>query len=106
MTGAGRKPDGQIIKRWRSRDRQHSYALRVRYGRDRVYVRLGLEAEGWSDRTAELELERVLEEIAIGVWRPPIPEVPDGDRDPTLHEFASWWLADREAEIGQSAHDD
>src|SRR4051794_9821059 len=103
MSSAGRKADGQIVKRWRARDGQHSYALRVRYGRERVYLRLGLEAEGWNDRAAEAELGRILEEMAAGVWRPPAPEAPDADRDPTLHEFASWWLADREAEIGQSA---
>lgn len=97
-----------MIKRWRARDQQFSFALRVRCGGERVYVRLGVEADGWNDRAAASELDRISKEIALGIWKRPAskPTHPEIERDPTLHEFASWWLADREAELGQSAYDD
>lgn len=105
-TGDEAPAKGEILKNWRKRDGQYSYALRVRHEGRRVYMRLGREIDGWNDHAARAELSRILNEIAAGTWNPPAPEIEDTDRDPGFHEFASWWLSEREPAIGQSAYDD
>jgi hypothetical protein len=69
-------------------------------------VPLGLEADGWNDYRARLELESIVREIAAGVWRPPERALDVSDRDPTFHEFASFWLEEKEADLERSTYDD
>ncbi len=74
-----------------------TFALRFRaYGR-REYVTLGRGADGWTRKRAEVELENVVADVRRGLWQPAARSaaVPDADRDPTLHVFASQWLAER-----------
>jgi integrase len=79
-----------------------TYSFRVRYRGERVTVRLGNELEGWSRRLAELKLAQTLEEIAAGVWRPPVPDLPDDEHDPTFHEFATIWFDRHSADLDES----
>lgn len=40
---------GSIVKRYRKRDHQFSYGLRIRAYGERFWVPLGTEREGWND---------------------------------------------------------
>jgi integrase len=74
------------------RRRSPTFGLRFRaYGR-REYVSLGTAAEGWTRAKAKTELQNVLADVRRGIWRPAAPKVPEIDRDPTFHEFASRWF--------------
>jgi integrase len=93
-----RKATGQVVERERKRGRV--YALRFRAYGQRQFVTLGTAEEGWSRARAELELQNVLADVRRGIWQLPQPE-PDPiepRREPGFHEFASEWVAAREAE--------
>jgi integrase len=94
----GRAASGQVVVRARKAGRV--YALRFRaYGR-REYLTLGTDADGWSQQRAEVELQNVLADVRRGVWRPARPaDAAAHTQDPTFHEFASEWFADKRAEI-------
>ena len=47
-----------------------------------------------------------MREVAAGVWRPPAPRLDPNDRDPTFHEFATFWLDEKEADLDRSTYDD
>ena len=79
----GRPRVGEVKKTWRKRDQQWRFALRIWWQGERLWVPLGLEADGWNDYRAKLELEAVMREVAAGVWRPPAPPLDPGDRDPS-----------------------
>lgn len=79
-----------------------TYSIRVRWRGERVIVRLGNELEGWSRPLAELKLAETIAAIEAGVWRPPVPDIADDDRDPVFHEFATVWLDRHLAELDQS----
>ena len=80
-----------------------SYVARVyAYGR-REKVTLGTNKQGWNRQRAELEIEKILQQIERGTWVPPRLE-PREDRledamsqlgvrvDETFRTFAnSWW---------------
>jgi integrase len=104
----GRPRAGEVKKTWRKRDQQWRFALRIWWQGERVWVPLGLEADGWNDYRARLELENVMREVAAGVWRPPAPPPPldPADRDPIFHEFATFWLDEKEADLEGSTYDD
>ena len=106
MARRGRRPTGEVKKIWRKRDQQWRFALRIPWRGERVWVPLGLEADGWNDYRAKLELENVMREIAAGVWRPPAPPLDPNDRDPTFHEFATFWLEEKEADLDRSTYAD
>ena len=94
-----RPATGQVIERTNA-EGGTTFALRFRaYGR-REYVTLGVDRDGWNRQKAEEELANVLADVRRGIWRPieptPVPELPR--EEPTFHEFASEWLAAREAE--------
>jgi integrase len=94
-----RKATGQVVERERTRGHVH-FALRFRaYGR-RQFVTLGSAEEGWTRQRAELELQNVLADVRRGIWQPaqPEPEPVEPQPEPTVHEFASEWLARRNAE--------
>jgi integrase len=89
-----RTATGQVIER--NGKRGVSYALRFRAYGERRFVTL---APGTSRREAELELENVLADVRRGIWRAPTAApVAAPTEAPTFHEFASEWLAAREAE--------
>ena len=48
----GPSSTGTVVKRWRKRDGQYSYGLRVRAYGERFWVPLGTEREGWNERRA------------------------------------------------------
>ncbi len=90
-----RQATGQVVVRERKTSRV--YALRFRAYGDRQYVTLGADAEGWSQRRAETELENVLADVRRGIWRPAQSEpAPAPAEDPTFHEFASEWYTQHE----------
>ena len=47
-----------------------------------------------------------MREIAAGVWRPPAPPIKVERGDPRFHEFASFWLEEKEADLDRSTFDD
>lgn len=102
MARRGRRPTGEVKKIWRKRDQQWRFALRIPWRGERVWVPLGLEADGWNDYRAKLELENVMREVAAGIWRPPAPPLDPNDHDPTFHEFATFWLEEKEADLDRS----
>ena len=47
-----------------------------------------------------------MREVEAGVWRPPAPPLDPSDRDPTFHEFATFWLDEKEADLERSTYED
>ena len=85
---------GAIVKRYRKRDQQYTYGLRIRAYGERYWVPLGTEREGWDDVRAADRRDEIAALIRRGVWRPPNAfELDPREQDPGLHEFASDWLA-------------
>jgi hypothetical protein len=101
-----RRPTGEVKKIWRKRDQQWRFALRIWWQGERIWVPLGLESDGWNDYRAKLELENVVREVEAGVWRPPVRPLDSNDRDPTFHEFATFWLDEKEADLDRSTYAD
>lgn len=92
----GRPATGQVLKpgKW-----QRSFALRVwAYGK-REYITVGRPEDGWTTRRAERELQIVLRDIDLGVWKPPRPEPARTEKDRLFHEFASEWFAAKRPEL-------
>ncbi len=84
---------GAIVKRYRKRDRQHTYGLRVRAYGERFWVPLGTEREGWNDIRAVDTRNEIAALVRRGVWRPPNRFVLDPrEKNPGFHEFSSDWL--------------
>lgn len=108
MKQAGRPRGGHVVKRWRKRDQQHHYALRIMVRGERHWVPLGTEVEGWNDKRAAAELASVCQQIEAGIWQPPaaVGQLELDSKDPTFHEYASWWLEDRRPEISPATYDD
>lgn len=53
--------------------------------------------DGWTEAKARVELANVLADVRRGTWKPWAESpAPEPSTDPTFHEFASLWLADRE----------
>lgn len=74
-----------------------SFALRFRAYGERQFETLGTAPE-WDRKRAETELENRLAAVRLGIWRPLEPEPTAPRAEPTFHEFASEWIAAREAE--------
>jgi len=84
---------GSIVKRYRTRDRQYTYGLRVRAYGERYWVPLGTEREGWNDVRAADRRDEIAGLIRRGVWRPPNTfELDPREKNPGFHEFATDWL--------------
>jgi hypothetical protein len=65
----GREAAGEI-RIYERRDGLTTFMLRFRaYGR-REHVALGTEADGWSYRRAEIELQNTLAKVRAGIWQP------------------------------------
>ena len=69
------------------------YALRFSWRGQRQYITLGTTSEGWTRKLAEDELANTLAAVRLGQWQPAARDVVTDD--PTLHRFASDWLASR-----------
>lgn len=88
-----RPATGQVVERASARGT--TYALRFRAYGKRQYVTL----DAATRQDAEVELQNVLADVRRGIWRPPTPApVVERTEEPTFHEFASEWLAARQAE--------
>ncbi|HEY4451806.1 MAG TPA: site-specific integrase [Solirubrobacteraceae bacterium] len=103
------RSQGQVVeRRWR---RGRGYALRFNAYGERQYLTLGMQSEGWTRKRAETELANVLADVRRGTWIPPNrnkrtrPEQGEGPNEPTFHEFASAWHADRKGEITTRGHE-
>ena len=103
------RSQGQVLeRRWKH---GRGYALRFRAYGERQYVTLGMQADGWTRKRAETELANILADIRRGTWIPPDrnkrtrAETDDGPTEPTFHEFASAWHADREGEVAPRTHE-
>jgi integrase len=104
-----RRSTGGVLERLR-KDGTRTFALRFkvdverdgRVVRERQFVNLGSEADGWTRERADRELEETLVLVERGFWRPPersrAPAIPAPKAEPTFHEYASEWFARREAE--------
>jgi integrase len=86
-----RPPTGQVIERDGKRGRV--YGLRFRALGRRHYI----TTTATSRAEAETELSNVLADLRRGIWRPPMPTstVEEPRTEPTFHEFASEWCAQR-----------
>ena len=83
---------GSIVKRYRKRDRQYTYGLRIRAYGERHWVPLGTEREGWNDLRAADRRDEIAALVRRGAWRPPNAfELDPRERNPGFHEFASDW---------------
>lgn len=90
-----RPPTGSVVERRGARGT--TYALRFRALGKRQYVTLGSNVT--TRPQAEEELQAVLADVRRGLWRPPVKSVVETPKaEPTFHEFASEWVAAREAE--------
>lgn len=84
---------GAVVKRYRKRDRQYTYALRMRADGEKHWVPLGTEREGWNDVRAADRRDEIAGLIRRGAWRPPNTfELDPREKHPGFHEFASDWL--------------
>jgi integrase len=102
------RTEGQVLeRRWKQ---GRGYALRFRAYGERQYVTLGMQSDGWTRKRAEIELQNILADVRRGTWIPPDRNKParakaeDGPDEPTFHEFASAWHAERRGEITRSGH--
>src|SRR5436305_10955012 len=95
MARPGRRATGGVVVDTRGKVPRYGIRFRDQYGRRR-YESLGAVSEA----EASDALETRLAEVKIDRYRPPEPppvvEEPRGEQ--TFHEFASEWLAAREAE--------
>ena len=84
---------GAIVKRYRKRDGQYTYGLRIRAYGERHWVALGTEREGWNDVRAADRRDEITALIRRGAWRPPNTfELDPREKNPGFHEFASDWF--------------
>jgi hypothetical protein len=90
-----------------------SYVARVRAYGGREKVTLGTNKQGWNRLRAELETEKILQQIERGTWVPPRLE-PRADRledamaqlgvrvDETFRVFANRWWKSKQLRIDES----
>jgi integrase len=89
----GPAPIGTIVKRYRVRDKQYTFGLRIRAYGHRYWVPLGTEREGWNDVRAADKRDEIAALVRSGVWRTPADfKLDPRDKDPGFHQFASDWL--------------
>jgi integrase len=79
------------------------FALRFSAYGQRQYVTLGSDAEGWTRKQAEDELERTLAQVKLGLWQPPRPEpaAKVEAEEPSFHVLASEWVERRRHEVDE-----
>jgi hypothetical protein len=97
---------GSIVKRYRKRDHQYTYGLRIRAYGERYWVPLGTEREGWNDVRAADRRDEIAALISRGAWRPLNSfELDPRERNPGFHEFASDWLKRYRRTVDESTAD-
>ena len=97
---------GSIVKRYRKRDRQYAYGLRIRAYGKRHWITLGTEREGWNDVRAADRRDEIASLIRRGAWRPPNTfELDPREKNPGFHEFASDWLKRYQRTVDASTAD-
>jgi hypothetical protein len=97
----GRDAAGES-RTYERRDGLTTFMLRFRaYGR-REHVALGTEADGWSYRRAEIELQNVLAKVRAGIWQPKARERVEPGPEPSFHRLASGWLGRRRHELAET----
>jgi integrase len=97
---------GSIVKRYRKRDRQYTYGLRIRVYGERYCVPLGTEREGWNDVRAADRRDEIAALISRGAWRPPNTFALDPrEKNPGFHEFASDWFKRYRRTVDESTAD-
>jgi integrase len=87
-----------------------TWRLQVRaYGR-RKTITLGTNHEGWNEERAQVELDKVIDQIARGTWRPPEsrPAAPIDDQaeDETIHVTLSRWWQRKKTEVAENTRKD
>ncbi len=97
---------GTVIRK--STTRGTSFALRVTFQGERVFVPLGGSWEAWTEERVQAEREHIARMIARGEWTPP-----DSDRaaaapgePPSFQVFASEWLERKRRRVGTKTHSD
>jgi integrase len=97
---------GSIVKRYRKRDRRYSYGLRIRAYRERFWVPLGTEREGWNDVRAADRRNEIAGLVRRGAWRSPNTfELDPREKNPGFHEFASDWFKRYRRTVDESTAD-
>lgn len=91
-----RRTRGRVVE---TRTRKGTtYAAQFQASGKRHYLTFGSTSEGWDRKQAEAVLRHTLADVERGTWQPPRREpMPDVDRDPSFHVFASEWYDQREA---------
>lgn len=101
-----RKPTGAVRSHAWNDGETVSYYLRVPYQGDRVQISLGTNHEGWSEQRAQVELDRVMEQVKRGTWRPPRPVVERTDHGEALTATAFRWWQRRKEELSENTQAD
>jgi integrase len=85
-----------------------TYRLRLRALGRRHTITLGTNREGWNPARAQVELDRAMEQIRRGTWKPPVREVPEpaGPEPVTFHVFVSEWWAEKSSTVAPNTRDD
>ena len=103
---------GHVIERTWSDGETVSYAAQVRaYGRYE-WVTFGTDKEGWNRTRAELETERIVQQIERGTWVPPRLEPREHRRedaaaqlgvhvDETFRAFAARWWRSKQLDLAE-----
>lgn len=89
-----RRPRGVIEEHLWADGVTTSFRLRVPFRGRRPRVELGTNFRGWSRERAQVELDRIMREIARDTWEPPQRQSPEvavaiDDRDETMHVTVS-----------------
>lgn len=85
-----------------------SFALRVTFQGERVFVPLGGAWEGWTEDRVQAEREHIARMIERGEWAPPEsePVAAAPGEPPNFQVFASEWLERKRRRVGAKTHSD
>ncbi len=112
MTPMARISRGHVFERPWSDGETVSYGAQVRaYGRYEK-VTFGTSKQGWNRTRAELEAERIIQQIERGTWVPPRFEPPEerhartlaalgAQVDETFHAFAQRWWRSKQLDLAK-----
>src|SRR4051812_48390319 len=97
---------GTVIRKRTTRGT--SFALRVTFQGERVFVPLGGSWEGWTEERVQAEREHIARMIARGEWTPPDRDQPATapGEPPSFQVFASEWLERKRRRVGVKTHSD
>lgn len=105
-----RSATGSIETHTHADARTVTYGLRVRFGGRKVRVKLGTNHEGWGPERAQVELDRVNQQIARGTWEAPkknqTPTDPVASEVETFRVFMSRWWQRKKPELSDKGRED